>query len=222
MALIEIAIRERQATLKNAETVMVCNNPADTIRFDFDAEWSEHKAKTARFAWEGKYIDVAFSGNEVEVPEIYHTNYVNVGVYTDGLTSAYAKVRCKFSIKCLGGIHPAPPDDVYNKIIAMLNDIKSDKLSDEQIEAAVSKYLTENPITPGATAEEAAQIQQNADAIEDLQKATLAPDGKTLLVENGILRVNTADTAEGDNTLPITSAAVATQVGNIEILLKTI
>lgn len=222
MALIEIAIRERQATLKNAEIVMVCNNPSDTIRFDFDEEWAEHKAKTARFAWEGKYIDVAFAGNEVEVPEIYHTNYVNVGVYTDGLTSAYAKVRCKFSIKCLGGIHPAPSDDVYNEIVAMLNDIKEDKVSDEQIEAAVIKYLAENPITPGATTEEAAQIQKNADAIENLQEATLTPDGRTLLVENGILRVNTADTAEDDNTLPITSAAVATQVGNIEILLKTI
>lgn len=45
---------------------------------------------------------------------------------------------------------------------------------------------------------------------------------ETLTLENGILSVNTADAAEADNTLPITSAAVATQVGNIEILLATI
>ena len=48
------------------------------------------------------------------------------------------------------------------------------------------------------------------------------PDNETLLLENGVLRVNTADAAEEDNTRPITSAAVATQVGNIEALLKTI
>ena len=45
---------------------------------------------------------------------------------------------------------------------------------------------------------------------------------ETLYLENGVLGVNTATDVEGDNTLPITSAAVAQTVGNIEILLKTI
>ena len=45
---------------------------------------------------------------------------------------------------------------------------------------------------------------------------------ETLTLENGILSVNTADAAEKDNTLPITSAAVAIEVGNIEVLLATI
>lgn len=45
---------------------------------------------------------------------------------------------------------------------------------------------------------------------------------ETLTLENGILSVNTADAAEADNTLPITSAAVATEIGNIDALLKTI
>ena len=45
---------------------------------------------------------------------------------------------------------------------------------------------------------------------------------ETLSLENGVLSVNTADSAEEDNTLPITAAAVYTQVGNIAELLKTI
>lgn len=45
---------------------------------------------------------------------------------------------------------------------------------------------------------------------------------ETLTLENGVLSVNTTDTAEKDNTLPITSAAVHTQIGNIDILLQTI
>lgn len=45
---------------------------------------------------------------------------------------------------------------------------------------------------------------------------------KTLTMKNGTLSVNTADAVEEDNTLPVTSAAVATQVGNIEVLLSTI
>lgn len=44
---------------------------------------------------------------------------------------------------------------------------------------------------------------------------------ETLILENGVLRVNTAHEV-GDQTLPITAAAVNNTVGNIEILLQTI
>ena len=42
------------------------------------------------------------------------------------------------------------------------------------------------------------------------------------ITEEGILSVDTADAVESDNTKPITSAAVFTEVGNINILLSTI
>lgn len=45
---------------------------------------------------------------------------------------------------------------------------------------------------------------------------------ETLSLVDGILSVNTADDAEKDNTLPITSAAVQRVVGNIEVILGTI
>ena len=45
---------------------------------------------------------------------------------------------------------------------------------------------------------------------------------ETLYLKNGVLGVNTAEQVEPDNTLPITSAAVHTTVGNIEVLLKSI
>ena len=47
-------------------------------------------------------------------------------------------------------------------------------------------------------------------------------DNKTLVLEEGILRVNTINAVEEDNTLPITSAAVFTTVGNISAILDTI
>ena len=50
---------------------------------------------------------------------------------------------------------------------------------------------------------------------------TFVPD-ETLTLQNGILSVNTAKEPDPDNTLPITSAAVAQTVGNIEELLKVI
>ena len=70
---------------------------------------------------------------------------------------------------------------------------------------------------------------QNPNAIRDEVDEYLRenpPEGfkpdESLILENGVLSVNTTNEVESDNTLPITSAAVATTVGNIEILLKTI
>ena len=46
--------------------------------------------------------------------------------------------------------------------------------------------------------------------------------GHGLLLEDNVLSVNVVNGAEQDNTLPITSAAVYTTVGNIDSLLQTI
>jgi hypothetical protein len=45
---------------------------------------------------------------------------------------------------------------------------------------------------------------------------------ETLTLENGVLSVNRATDAEPDNTLPITSAAVYAEIGNINALLESI
>lgn len=47
-------------------------------------------------------------------------------------------------------------------------------------------------------------------------------DENTLAVKDGILRVNTIDRVEQDNTQPITSGAVYTEFGKIVALLETI
>lgn len=45
---------------------------------------------------------------------------------------------------------------------------------------------------------------------------------ETLSFTGGVLKVNTAKDVNANNTLPITAAAVYTEIGNIETLLKTI
>ena len=44
----------------------------------------------------------------------------------------------------------------------------------------------------------------------------------TLILKDGVLKVNTTNECAADNTLPITSAGVHTQIGNIDVLLGTI
>ena len=124
MAVHVIAINNRIASI-GADAELICNNPTDTIRFEFDDEWSEHTTKTARFSWENRYIDVVFTGNEVKTPEIYRTNYVFVGVYADNITSTPVKIRCKYSIKCMGGIATVPVPDVYTQLLERINGIKN-------------------------------------------------------------------------------------------------
>lgn len=106
-------------------------------------------------------------------------------------------------------IIPRPkPDDyvepeevlLWHELDARIKELEQNGVSEEQIGAAVEKYLEDHPIEGGIIFE----------------------TDDTLRLENGILSVNTTDQMEQDNTLPITSAGVYTTVGNIEALLKTI
>ena len=67
---------------------------------------------------------------------------------------------------------------------------------------------------------------QNGDAtvsIASRETAGVVIVGENMKIDgNGVLSVDTANAAEEDNTRPITSAAVHTEIGNIEILLSTI
>lgn len=61
-----------------------------------------------------------------------------------------------------------------------------------------------------------------SDVGADSAGTAFKPGNALELTQDGTLNVLTATEAEEDNTLPITAAAVYTEIGNIEILLKTI
>ena len=63
-------------------------------------------------------------------------------------------------------------------------------------------------------------IQRDGTLLDD--EAIRFETDETLIVENGVLKVNTTNTAAPDNTLPMTSAGVYNQLGNIGALLETI
>ena len=121
MAVVIVTVRNRIAAIPEG-VELICNNPSDTIRFDLDSEWDAHVLKTARFSWQRKFVDVPFSGNEVNVPDIDRTNYVDVGVYADGLTSTAVRIPYLYSIKSAGGSESKPAADVYDAIVKLVND----------------------------------------------------------------------------------------------------
>lgn len=73
-------------------------------------------------------------------------------------------------------------------------------------------------VTNGSGGGGSADVPIASDAVAGIIRV-----GENLKIdENGVLSVDTATAVEEDNTRPVTSAAVQTTVGNIEILLKTI
>lgn len=59
-------------------------------------------------------------------------------------------------------------------------------------------------------------------SLDDLGIQPKLTQGDNVKIINNVISVPTANDAEEDNTRPITSAAVYTEIGNINVLLKTI
>ena len=194
MPTIEIAVKNKIARQTNYE-IYVCGNSDYCLLFDFDAEWDEYDVKTARLKYNGKYQEVVFTGNECPFPIISNTKNIQIGVYAGALhTSTSAVVPAQKSILCGDEAHENPPTDVYNQLLELLKD---GGVNDEEIAEAVALYMAEHP------------------------QATVTA-GENVSIVDGKITVITTDEATADNTLPITSAGVHAQIGNINTLLETI
>lgn len=126
-------------------TIYICDNSDFTVNFELDSEWDAYETKTARFAYNGSYTDVVFTGNQCAVPIINNTYFFNVGVYAGDLrTTTAARVPCKKSILSGSGAPADPPEDVYNQIMELIQGLGTPE--PEDIAKAVAEYLTEHPL----------------------------------------------------------------------------
>lgn len=213
---IHITVRDRVPTITAGEEV-ISHNSDYVAEFEFDEEWQD-KVKTVYFVCEdGSYQAVVMSGNSCGVPMLdgeHRRIFVGVQAGSAGKPSILKTTRpCCLKVKdsiadLLGQPIPDPTPDVYQQIIAMLEDIKKGEVSPEDIQKAVDNYLTENPISVD---------------IATTEKAGIVAVGKNLsITKDGVLSVDTTDNAEQDNTKPITSAGVNLVVGNINAILAII
>lgn len=123
------------------------------------------------------------------------------GISVDGETK-YRAVSSPFTIVKGLGSGPAFPSKTEAEV--MLD--------------AAARYAAQADIAAQRAKEQADRAEKIAEDVGGIDFET----DDTLSLENGILSVNTANTVERDNKLPVTSAAVHETVGNIEILLGTI
>lgn len=123
----EIWIQIKDKVAKTmGEPMVVCDNSDYILRFEFDAPWDAHPLKTARFCFvsegERKYIDLPFSGDQVEMPTFHSIQGLQVGVYAGDLqTTTPAYLPCTPSIRH-GSPAPAEPESaVYDQIVSLIN-----------------------------------------------------------------------------------------------------
>lgn len=100
MLIKHITVTNRVAHYLQRDGYIICDNSDYTITFTFDSEWEAHTTKTARFIWNGEYVDVTFNGNECPVPAISNATEVIVGVFAGELSSTPVIIPCEKSIFC--------------------------------------------------------------------------------------------------------------------------
>lgn len=235
---IQVKVRDKIACLVDPDARFVCGNSDIVIAFDFDEEWEAYDTKTVRFIYNGLHVDKVFTGKEVEAPIINNTNLVKVGVFAGNLhTTTPAYIRALKSITDENGMPVTPAPDVYAQIMELLN---QEQLPDGQNifssfaeanaaaaaagpiggESAQYYYGQQVAVVSGAKA--ILYIIQPDNTLQQVGTSYNVGSGLKYDAETNMLSVDTAETMEQDNTKPITSAAVYTEVGNINALLKSI
>ena len=121
--------------------------------FNFKTDDWKDCTKTAIFENSNSKVikDVILSNDKCLVPwEVLEEKAtIKVSVYGINLSEKITTDMAEFSLNSTvsgGSATTEPTPDVYQQIIAMLDDIAQNGVTDEQIERAVEKYLAEHPI----------------------------------------------------------------------------
>lgn len=197
--ILHVDVANKIATYQKRDGFIVCGNRGYEIKFSFDNEWSGYAEKTARFIWNGRHFDVDFTGDTCDVPIIYDTTEVEVGVYVGELkTTTSALIECRRSVLCK---NTTPSEE------------------NDRAHANEAKKAADRAEAAAKVAEEAANRAENAGGGGG-GGVKFTTDKTLTLSAAGVLSVNLA--TETDRSLPITAADVDVTVGNINVLLGII
>lgn len=166
----------------------------------------------------GRSIDVDVAAGVAVIPDILlqTDKDLNVWAFVGTAENGYTKISKTFRVNRRN--RPAdyvftPTDQTSLEEIKEKLDYLESIQDPDAIKNAVDDYLKQNPPSGGIT-EIPTATHDTIGGIKIGNNLRISADG--------VLSVETADAAEQDNTLPITSAAVYTAVGNIEVRLSTI
>lgn len=199
-------VSERKIKCDDANIKLIGDNADYTASFTFDEEW-EGQIKTARFQLKNKYADVILEDNACTIPaSILKQGILEIGVYTEKITSMTCEIQVMASIKEKAGNVAAPAYDVYTQILNKLKEQESGGISDERLMQAVNNAIADNEVLKNAM-ESAANSLTNPFETAYWKSS----DGNIYLVSivDGALSVK----KEGDNTGGGSSSGGETETG---------
>lgn len=216
---IHITVCDRVPTITEGEEV-ISHNSDYVAEFVFDEEWQD-KVKTVYFVCEdGSYQAVVMSGNSCDVPMMageHRRIFVGVQAGSAEKPSVLKTTRpCCLKVKdsiadYLGQPIPDPTPDVYEQIIAMLNNLTTPTWNDvknKPFESLGDGLSVENGVlsAKGGTGGSANAVQYVAQELTDEQKAqareNIDADKKRIIynaTRGNYGRVNLFDSASAQN-----------------------
>jgi len=199
-----IYVDSRSLRLLETEPLVAGSVGEYLAEFSFSEAWAGYSRTAVFKAKNGVAKEVVLYEGEIEIPweVLEEPGHIQIGVY--GIES--------------GRNRPT----LWSEMIPVYNGAEQ---ADPSTPHATTPWQDAVEFM-GSAVEIAGQAADRAEAAA--QRAEEAGGGvqfetdETLSLENGVLSVNRATDAEPDNTLPITSAAVYAEIGNINVLLETI
>ena len=202
--------------IETTETAMLVAGTVNiyTASFAFDAAW-DGLQRTAVFAVDGITREQLLQDDACTVPweVLVDGNRLRVGVYgtkADGtrLPTIWTERRLYIN----PGAGPTqeaadPSPTLVEQLLGRIGDPANLKTEDKSSLVAAINEIKETGSSGYATKDKAGTIK-----VGDNLKIS----------EDGVLSVDTTDTAQQDNTKPMTSAGVYTLAGNIEVLLAAL
>lgn len=206
--------------IETTETAMLVAGTVNvyTARFAFDAEW-DGLQRTAVFASSDNSTTITreqlLTDDACTVPweVLVAGNRLRVGVY--GTKADGTRLPTIWTERRLY-IHPGagptqeaadPSPTLVEQLLGRIGDPANLKTEDKSSLVAAINEIKETGSSGYATKDKAGTIKV----------------GENLAIsEDGVLSVITTDTAQQDNTKPMTSAGVYTLAGNIEVLLAAL
>ena len=122
--LLHIEVRDKIATLVNSDEFLVCGNSDYEVHFDLDEDWARHSAKTALFVYGNTTVSRPFTGTVCDGVPIEKATKCYIGIYAGDISATTkAEVKCLLSIKDIATTPAPPSQDVYDRIINLINSI---------------------------------------------------------------------------------------------------
>lgn len=135
-------IKDRVIKCRSSDLRILIGDNNDYIAlFAFDSEWSD-VTKTARFIHNDTMVESIITNNQCKIPlEVLKEGILTVGVYSSEMCTTPCEVYIRESIKEKTGTTPPPSEDIYLQLLSILDEIKQQCVTKEEVEIIVKEYV---------------------------------------------------------------------------------